>query len=95
VTTTSRTYVGESVLRVEDEALLRGQGRFMDDIDPVPHARHAAIVRSPYAHARIGAINAGAALAAPGVIAVLTAAEYLADGHRPIAHVPNPADAVE
>ena len=47
MTQTSKAWVGESVLRVEDEALLRGQGRFMDDLEPVPHARHAAIVRSP------------------------------------------------
>ena len=36
------SWVGRSVLRVEDEALLRGEGRFMDDLDPVPHAGHAA-----------------------------------------------------
>jgi len=47
--TTSQLLVGQPVQRIEDEALLRGQGRFMDDIDPVPHARHAAIVRSPFA----------------------------------------------
>ena len=52
MTQTRRAWVGESVPRVEDEALLRGQGRFMDDLEPVPHARHAAIVRSPFAHAR-------------------------------------------
>jgi carbon-monoxide dehydrogenase large subunit len=74
--------------------LITGAGRYTDDV-PAVGAAHAAFIRSPYAHARIGAIHTGAALAAPGVIAVLTAAEYLADGHRAIAHVPNPADAVE
>jgi 2-furoyl-CoA dehydrogenase large subunit len=64
--------VGQRVLRIEDEALLRGQGRFMDDIEPVPHARHAAIVRSPFAHARIDAIDPSAALELPGVLGVLT-----------------------
>ena len=58
--------------RIEDEALLRGQGRFMDDIKPVPHARHAAIVRSPFAHARVGEIDVSAALEVPGVVGVLT-----------------------
>ena len=61
----------------------------------MPGAAHAAFVRSPYAHARIHSIDASAALEAPGVIAVLTAADYVADGHKAIAHVPNPADAVE
>jgi len=78
MTTTGRRFVGESVLRVEDEALLRGQGRFMDDIDPVPHAWHAAMVRSPYAHARIGAIDASAALELPGVLGILTGEDVLA-----------------
>jgi 2-furoyl-CoA dehydrogenase large subunit len=66
------------VLRVEDEALLRGQGRFIDDLDPVPHARHAAIVRSPFAHTRVGAIDATAALELPGVVGVLTGEEVAA-----------------
>jgi 2-furoyl-CoA dehydrogenase large subunit len=66
------TWVGKALPRLEDEALLRGKGRFIDDLEPVPHARHAAIVRSPYAHARIGAIDASAALQLPGVLGVLT-----------------------
>jgi 2-furoyl-CoA dehydrogenase large subunit len=72
VTVAARPWVGQSVLRVEDEALLRGQGRFMDDIDPVPHARHAAVVRSPFAHARIDSVDVSAALELPGVLGVLT-----------------------
>lgn len=70
------TFVGRSVLRVEDEALLRGSGRFIDDLQPVPHARHAAIVRSQLAHARI-AVDASAALALPGVEGVLTGADVV------------------
>ena len=77
MTQTRRAWVGESVLRVEDEALLRGQGRFMDDLEPVPHARHAAIVRSPFAHARIGSIDVSAALELPGVLGVLTGEDVL------------------
>ncbi len=63
--------MGQPVLRVEDEALLRGEGRFMDDLAPVPHACHAAIVRSQLAHARVR-VDASAALDAPGVVGVLT-----------------------
>ena len=72
MTTTAQSWVGRSVLRVEDEAHLRGQGRYRADIAPVPHPRHAAIVRSPYAHARILSVDASAALAMPGVLGVLT-----------------------
>jgi carbon-monoxide dehydrogenase large subunit len=87
-------YIGAPLPRLEDRRLITGAGRYTDDV-PFAGAAHAAFIRSPYAHARIGAIRTGAALGAPGVIAVLTAADYLADGHRAIAHVPNPADAVE
>ncbi len=68
----AQSWVGRSVLRVEDEALLRGRGRYLDDLDPVPHALHAAIVRSPYAHARINSVDVSAALDLPGVAGVLT-----------------------
>jgi len=64
-------WVGQSILRVEDEALLRGEGRFMDDLAPAPHARHAAIVRSQLAHARVR-VDPSAALEVPGVVGVLT-----------------------
>jgi 2-furoyl-CoA dehydrogenase large subunit len=68
------TWIGRSVPRVEDEALLRGEGRFIDDLAPVPHAWHAAIVRSQLAHARI-AVDATAARSAPSVLGVLTGAD--------------------
>ncbi len=76
-TTTAKTFVGQSVPRIEDEALLRGDGRFMDDIEPVPHARHAAIVRSPFAHAHIRSVDVSAALELPGVVGVVTAEEIV------------------
>jgi 2-furoyl-CoA dehydrogenase large subunit len=72
------TWVGRPLLRLEDDALLRGQGRFMDDIDPVPHARQAAILRSQLAHARITRLDAAAALEFPGVAGVLTGADVVA-----------------
>ena len=81
VATERETWVGRSVLRVEDEALLRGKGRFMDDLEPVPHAWHAAIVRSQVAHARV-AVDASAALDHPGVRGVLTG-EDVASLSRP------------
>ncbi len=72
------TWVGRAVQRVEDETLLRGKGRFIDDMEPIPHARHAAIHRSQLAHARIVRLDASAALALPGVIGVLTGEDVAA-----------------
>jgi carbon-monoxide dehydrogenase large subunit len=65
--------VGQSVLRKEDDALIRGKGRYTDDVAPQP-AMHALMLRSPHAHARF-TINATAARALPGVALVLTAAD--------------------
>jgi 2-furoyl-CoA dehydrogenase large subunit len=72
------TWVGRSVPRFEDEALLRGEGRFIDDLDPVRGARHAAVVRSPYAHARIVRLDPSSASEAPGVVGVLTGEDVVA-----------------
>jgi aerobic carbon-monoxide dehydrogenase large subunit len=66
--------VGARVLRVEDPRLLRGRGRFVDDLQPVG-LRHAAFVRSPHAHAHVTRVDASRARACPGVDAVLTAAD--------------------
>ena len=63
---------GSGLARVEDAALLTGQGEFLDDRDPFGQSLVAAIVRSPHAHARIRGVDAGAALAHPGVTAVIT-----------------------
>ena len=57
---------GARVQRLEDPALLTGRGRFVDDMK-LPGALHACFVRSPHAHARVGTIDASAALALPGV----------------------------
>jgi carbon-monoxide dehydrogenase large subunit len=75
-------YFGASVARREDPRLLRGEGRFVDDIK-LPGLLHAAFVRSPHAHARITAIDATAAAALPGVVRVLTFAD-LARFLRPL-----------
>jgi carbon-monoxide dehydrogenase large subunit len=66
-------WFGARVPRVEDDRLLRGLGRFTDDIDE--GALESCLVRSPYAHARIKSIDLSAARAVPGVAAVYTAAD--------------------
>ena len=67
-------YTGARVHRVEDPRLLQGRGTFVDDVVR-PGMLHACFVRSPFARARIGSIDASAALALPGVRAVFTAAD--------------------
>ncbi|MFF5919713.1 xanthine dehydrogenase family protein molybdopterin-binding subunit [Streptomyces flavochromogenes] len=64
-------WIGRSVPRVEDDRLLRGNGRYVGDI-ALPGAVEAAFLRSPHAHARIESVDVTAALAAPGVVAVWT-----------------------
>src|SRR5687768_16766545 len=71
--------IGASIPRVEDLRLTRGRGRYTDDVE-VPNAAHMAVVRSPHAAARIRRIDIADATAAPGVLAVLTGADVLADG---------------
>jgi aerobic carbon-monoxide dehydrogenase large subunit len=66
--------IGQAVLREEDGRLLRGRGRYVDDLGTLDDAR-GYVLRSPYAHARIRALDATKAKAAPGVLAVLTAAD--------------------
>jgi carbon-monoxide dehydrogenase large subunit len=71
--------IGQSVRRREDPRLLMGRGRYFDDLK-LADQFHAAIVRSPHAHADIKGIDTGAALQMPGVHAVLTGKDYEADG---------------
>ena len=79
---------GHTVRRIEDPTLLRGEGRFTDDLT-LPGQCWAAFVRSPHAHARIAAIDAAAALAMPGVRAVHTGADLVAAGVKPLAFPPS------
>ena len=65
------TPFGRSIRRREDRRFVTGRGRYVDDVR-LPDALHAAIVRSPHAHARIVRVDAGAASAMPGVVAVLS-----------------------
>jgi 2-furoyl-CoA dehydrogenase large subunit len=78
VGTERETWVGRALPRLEDDHLLRGQGRFIDDLDPVPNAYHAAILRSAFAHARVGRVDASRALELPGVVGVLTGEDVAA-----------------
>jgi 2-furoyl-CoA dehydrogenase large subunit len=68
----ARRWVGQSIARVEDAALLTGRGRFIDDLGVRPGTLYAAILRSPHAHAEILSIDSEAARRADGVVAVLT-----------------------
>jgi carbon-monoxide dehydrogenase large subunit len=71
--------IGQAITRREDQRLLTGQGQYLDDVS-LPNEAHVAFARSPHAHARIASIDSSAARSAPGVIAVLTGKELLADG---------------
>src|SRR5688500_2191800 len=75
-------WVGRPVPVKEDARLVAGRGRFLDDVAPA-RGLHVAMLRSPHAHARIVSIDASAALALPGVAAVVTGADAAARS-RPI-----------
>src|SRR2546427_10049668 len=71
VDTPPKGFIGESIKRKEDDRFIRGKGNYVDDI-PLPGMLHMAILRSPYAHARIRSIDTSRAQAVPGVVAVVT-----------------------
>ena len=79
--------IGSSPRRREDQRLVTGAGTFGDDFT-LPGQTFAAIARSPHAHAILQSIETTTARELPGVLAVLTAAEYLADGMKPLVHSP-------
>src|SRR5437764_6331733 len=79
--------IGQPVRRREDLRLVRGGGRYTAD-ENLPGQVYAAMVRSPHAHACIRGIAKHEALATPGVLAVLTGADFLADRLKPIPHKP-------
>src|SRR5438105_3407802 len=67
--------IGQPIKRVEDPRLITGAAKYLDDLK-LPGMAHVAILRSPYAHARISAIRTEAAAASPGVIAVFTGKDF-------------------
>jgi aerobic carbon-monoxide dehydrogenase large subunit len=101
-------YVGQPLRRREDVRFLRGKGQFVDDVAP-PGTAWCAFVRSPHAHARIRKIATETAAAMPGVLRVLTAADWQRAGHgeltvvhpmpfsdgRPMNNAPRPAFAAD
>src|SRR3990170_1148550 len=71
---TTRAF-GASIKRKEDPRLITGEAKYLDDIQ-LPGMLHAAILRSPYAHARIKNINTVKAAEVPGVVAVFTGQDF-------------------
>src|SRR5215813_3100717 len=90
-TRAAREGFGKPILRKEDARLLVGGGCYSDDVN-VPDQAYACFVRSPHGHANVGTIDTSAARATPGVIAVLTGADALADGMKPLTHTPMPGN---
>jgi carbon-monoxide dehydrogenase large subunit len=79
-------YFGAEVRRLEDPKLITGRGRYVADLK-IPGTLHAVFVRSSEAHARIRGIDATAARALPGVVAVFTAADFGEAGKKPLPHM--------
>jgi carbon-monoxide dehydrogenase large subunit len=74
---------GQSVRRLEDDKLLVGAGQFTADVSPADQV-HLFFLRSPYPHARIASLDSTAALAMPGVLSIVTGADLVAAGVKPI-----------
>ena len=81
--TAEQRYIGQAMKRKEDPRFLTGRGTYVDDL-ALPGMVYAAMVRSPYAHARIKSIDISRARQAPGVIAVYTGEEMQRDGVGPL-----------
>jgi len=71
--------IGQGVSRFEDPRLIRGGGKYIDDV-VYPGMAYGVVLRSPHGHAKIISIDASAASAAPGVLAVITAADWKTAG---------------
>ena len=91
-------FIGRPLRRLEDARLVSGAGHYTDDflkLRLLENQAFAAFVRSPYAHARVVRIEVDTAAKAEGVLAILTGADYAADGHGPIPHGAQPTDAID
>lgn len=93
-TETPRKWVGARVKRKEDLRFIQGLGTYTDDLK-VEGMLHAALVRSPYAHARILRIDASRALALPGVVAVLTGEDVTRMGQWTPNMLPQPFGSIK
>ena len=78
-----RFAIGQPVPRSEDPVLLRGEGRYADDVS-LPRQAYAVMVRSPYAHGMLRGLDAAAARAMPCVLAIYTAADLAKGGIGPL-----------
>ncbi len=78
-TSMERYGIGQPIRRKEDRRFLTGTGKYIDDLS-MPDTAHLVILRSPHAHALIESVECQAAAASPGVLAVLTGADWVADG---------------
>ncbi|MGH7642883.1 MAG: xanthine dehydrogenase family protein molybdopterin-binding subunit [Candidatus Dormibacteria bacterium] len=85
----TETWVGRPQVRREDLRLIQGQGSYLDDL-PFPGCAHLVFVRSLLPHARIRGVDASAALTLPGVLEVLTAADFPEAGSLPQGAIPLP-----
>src|SRR5688572_20179458 len=81
--TSSVRFIGQPLVRKEDDRLVAGKGCFSDDVN-LPGQLYACFVRSPHAHARILGFNLDKAKAVAGVVAILTGSDAVADGLKPI-----------
>src|SRR6516225_5662374 len=86
------SWLGRSIERFEDAALLTGRGRFIDDLAVRPGTLHAAILRSSHAHALIRSVSVDPAKAARSVAAVLTGADVAALSASLVAAVKAPIE---
>src|SRR6266571_8223210 len=75
VAETTRQVLGARLKRVEDPRLITGAAKYLDDLK-LPGMAHVAVLRSPYAHARIRGIDASRATALPGVVGVFTGRDF-------------------
>lgn len=80
--------IGKPIVRKEDLRLVAGRGRYSDDTS-LPGQAYAVFVRSPHAHAHVRSIDTTAARAMPGILAVLTGTDAVADKLNPIPHNPS------
>ena len=84
-------FIGQSIKRKEDQRFLTGRGQYTDDL-ALQHQAYAVFVGSPYAHAKIGAIDSGAAMRAPGVLGIYTGADFREIGGLPCGWLINNID---
>src|SRR5207245_1237664 len=81
--------IGRSVKRLEDGRLLRGEGRFVDDLRPEPRL-HVGLLRSPVASGRLAGVDTSAALETPGVLATFSAADLMGSCRPLTVHLTTP-----